>query len=112
MDLASRTMILIGASCLSGGAQQRETAFQMDTVCGLIGGCRFVVNTGDNFYDCGVYPGDNTRLVKDWEEVYKRPEFTPNIAHLKWYNTFGNHDMRINGESIGDAPRGAMAGVT
>lgn len=25
---------------------------------------------------------------------------TPNIAGLPWYNTFGNHDIVINGESL------------
>lgn len=33
---------------LAGSLQQNETAQLMDQVCGLVGGCSFVLNTGDN----------------------------------------------------------------
>ena len=33
----------------AGALQQNETALLMDQVCKLVGGCSFVINTGDNF---------------------------------------------------------------
>ncbi|KAK9841623.1 hypothetical protein WJX74_008927 [Apatococcus lobatus] len=87
-----------GDNGLLGGIQQAETALEMDRVCQYVGGCQFVVGTGDNFYECGVYPGDTTgRLYSDWIDIYKNPVKTPTIANLTWYNVFGNHDMAING---------------
>lgn len=80
-----------------GAAQQRETAFLMNEICRKLGNCKFIVNTGDNFYSCGVYPGNYTRFITDWYNVYKIKALTPYIANLKWYNTWGNHDAVING---------------
>jgi hypothetical protein len=56
--------------------------------------CAFIVNTGDNFYECGVYPGDNSRLKSDIYDVYN-PYVS--LSNLVWHSTLGNHDMVING---------------
>ncbi len=40
-----------GGCGAAGGYQQNETALLMEQVCKLVGGCSFVVNTGDNL--CG-----------------------------------------------------------
>jgi len=88
-----------GDNELQGAAQQRETAVLMDNVCGLFGGCQFVLNTGDNFYDCGVSAGDTSRYVTDWQSIYQEVTFTPNIYNLPWYQTFGNHDI-VNDGSV------------
>ncbi len=42
-----------GDNDVLGGIQQAETALEMDRVCQYVGGCNFVVGTGDNFYECG-----------------------------------------------------------
>ena len=60
----------------------------MDQVCKLIGGCSFVLNTGDNFYECGVQPNDYSRFQSDWIQVYQTP-YTPTIRYLPWFNVFG-----------------------
>lgn len=60
----------------------------MDQVCKLVGGCSFVLNTGDNFYECGVQPNDYSRFQSDWIQVYQTP-FTPTIRSLPWFNVFG-----------------------
>ena len=72
----------------AGGLQQNETALLMDQVCKLIGGCSFVLNTGDNFYECGVQPNDYSRFQSDWIQVYQTP-YTPTIRNLPWFNVFG-----------------------
>ena len=38
---------------VTGGPEQQATARALNTVCGSRG-CSFIVNTGDNFYECGV----------------------------------------------------------
>jgi hypothetical protein len=40
-----------GGCGAAGGYQQNETALLMEQVCKLVGGCSFVLNTGDNL--CG-----------------------------------------------------------
>ncbi|KAK9830874.1 hypothetical protein WJX81_000716 [Elliptochloris bilobata] len=85
-----------GDNNLQGGLQQNETALLMEQVCKIVGGCSFVLNTGDNFYECGVYPNDYSRFQSDWINVYQTP-FTPTIAPLPWFNVIGNHDIVING---------------
>ena len=60
----------------------------MDQVCKLVGGCSFVLNTGDNFYECGVQPNDYSRFQSDWIQVYQTA-FTPTIRSLPWFNVFG-----------------------
>lgn len=76
------------ACAAAGGLQQNETALLMDQVCKLVGGCSFVLNTGDNFYECGVQPNDYSRFQSDWIQVYQTP-YTPTIRYLPWFNVFG-----------------------
>ena len=76
------------AGLAAGGLQQNETAQLMDQVCKLVGGCSFVLNTGDNFYECGVQPNDYSRFQSDWIQVYQTP-YTPTIKNLPWFNVFG-----------------------
>ncbi|BDA48911.1 probable tartrate-resistant acid phosphatase type 5 [Coccomyxa sp. Obi] len=85
-----------GDNELQGGAQQAESAQLADQVCGFLGGCQAVIGTGDNFYECGVYPNDPSRFQSDWANIYQTAK-TPNLNGLTWYQTFGNHDIVING---------------
>lgn len=86
-----------GNNDIQGGLQQQQSALLADQVCGLLGGCQGILGTGDNFYQCGVYPNDSTQRFKtDWQNVYQTT-FTPNLQNLTWYNVFGNHDIVING---------------
>ncbi|KAK9918357.1 hypothetical protein WJX75_003475 [Coccomyxa subellipsoidea] len=86
-----------GDNEVQGGLQQAETAQLADQVCGLLGGCQAVIGTGDNFYECGVHPADTTnRFQLDWANIFQTSK-TPNLQGLTWYQTFGNHDMVING---------------
>ncbi|KAL6762214.1 Metallo-dependent phosphatase-like protein [Haematococcus lacustris] len=51
---------------------------------------KFVVNTGDNFYECGI--DTPMRVISDWASVYQGRR-TPATANLTWYHTIGNHDV-------------------
>ena len=50
--------------------------------------CDFIISTGDNFYDNGVYSADDERFETTWRKVYNHPA----IADLTWYISAGNHD--------------------
>ncbi|GAQ78119.1 hypothetical protein KFL_000080230 [Klebsormidium nitens] len=52
-----------------GGELQLTTAKLLAGECDAQK-CAFIVNTGDNFYECGVYTGDTTRLKTDIFDVY------------------------------------------
>ena len=97
-----------------GPWQQGNTASYLNTVCANLSAagtpCNFVLNTGDNFYQCGaddyytpggfpLTPGStaqNTRLYSDWFSMYQTSA-TPAISSLPWYSVLGNHDMTSPG---------------
>lgn len=87
-----------GNAC--GGLQQLATAKLMNAVCGRRG-CKFVLNTADNFYIHGCYAdGSNypaylqcaARFKNDWENVYNIPAME-HINGLPWISSLGNHDI-------------------
>ncbi|KAG1665672.1 hypothetical protein FOA52_005462 [Chlamydomonas sp. UWO 241] len=76
-----------------GGANQIKVAGLMQEVCGKAG-CSAILNTGDNFYECGL---DNpARWKNDWADVYQGDNMTC-IRHLSWFNVIGNHDIVATG---------------
>ncbi|MEW5300795.1 MAG: hypothetical protein WDW36_003700 [Sanguina aurantia] len=76
-----------------GGADQIMGGVAMDRMCAKEG-CQFIVNTGDNFYECGL---DNpVRWQTDFVNVYQTHN-TPSIMNLTWYNVIGNHDIVADG---------------
>ncbi|KAK9841520.1 hypothetical protein WJX74_007196 [Apatococcus lobatus] len=68
----------------------------MDQVCKYVGGCQFVVGTGDNIYGCGAYPGDTTgRLFSDWTNLYNNPlqdthHSQPDLVQRVWQPRHGH----------------------
>jgi tartrate-resistant acid phosphatase type 5 len=50
---------------------------------------RFVLTTGDNFYDDGVADLNDTHWTSSFEQVY-----TATSLQIPWYVTLGNHDYR------------------
>ena len=52
---------------------------------------QFIVNTGDNFYWCGISNTSDFQIKTDWVDPYKAlPE------GLKWYSVLGNHEYGYN----------------
>jgi hypothetical protein len=50
---------------------------------------KLVLNTGDNFYYCGIQNTSDPQVNSDYVELFG------NIG-LPWYNTLGNHDYGFN----------------
>ena len=50
---------------------------------------KLVLNTGDNFYYCGIHNTSDPQISADYVELFG------NIG-LPWYNTLGNHDYGFN----------------
>lgn len=49
----------------------------------------FVVNTGDNFYYCGILNDTDFQIKADFEDVYTG-------INLPWYSSLGNHEYGYN----------------
>jgi len=50
---------------------------------------KLILNTGDNFYYCGIHNTSDPQVNADYVELFG------NIG-LPWYNTLGNHDYGFN----------------
>lgn len=48
---------------------------------------QFVLNTGDNFYYCGIEAKDSEWWQTTYENVFSEPSMM-----VPWFNTLGNHD--------------------
>lgn len=67
-------------------AQMGKTAAQVNA--------KFVINTGDNFYYCGVQSTTDAQWKEDFEDV-----FTAESLMVPWYNALGNHDYAYSVEN-------------
>merc|ERR1719313_2605044 len=52
---------------------------------------KFVVNTGDNFYYCGVQNTTDAQLKTDYVDIY-----TADSLQVPWYGSLGNHEYGYN----------------
>lgn len=48
-----------------------------------------VLNTGDNFYYCGIQNITDYQIKKDYIDIFSK-------LNIPWYNTLGNHDYGYN----------------
>jgi len=55
---------------------------------------KFVINTGDNFYYCGVQNITDDMFKSDFEDV-----FTAKSLYVPWYGVLGNHDYAYSIEA-------------
>jgi hypothetical protein len=49
----------------------------------------FVLNVGDNFYDCGIQNLEDSNIEINYNNVFSN-------TNLTWYNSLGNHDYGYN----------------
>jgi hypothetical protein len=54
---------------------------------------RFVVNTGDNFYWCGIQNTSDFQIETDWVEPYR------GVPQVPWYGSLGNHEYGYSVEA-------------
>ncbi|CAE8610671.1 unnamed protein product [Polarella glacialis] len=64
-------------------AQMGKTATEKDA--------KFVVNTGDNFYWCGIRDTSDFQVATDWLEPFKATSL-----QVPWYSILGNHEYGYN----------------
>ena len=84
------SFIAVGDWGRDGNYRQREVAHQMDST-GAAWQARFVISTGDNFYDNGLPSVTSERWRKSYEDIYTGP-----ALQVPWYVVLGNHDYRGN----------------
>lgn len=52
-------------------------------------GSEFVLNTGDNFYYCGIQNTSDSQITTDYTNIFSG-------LGIDWYNSLGNHDYGYN----------------
>jgi len=52
---------------------------------------RFLVNTGDNFYWCGIQNTSDFQVQADWVDTYAN-----SVRAVPWYSVLGNHEYGYN----------------
>jgi tartrate-resistant acid phosphatase type 5 len=52
---------------------------------------KFVINTGDNFYYCGIQNISDPQITEDFTNIF-------NQINIPWYNCLGNHDYGFKPE--------------
>jgi len=67
------------ANELAVAKQMGKSASELDV--------KFVINTGDNFYYCGVQSITDAQFKSDFEDV-----FSDKSLFVPWYGVLGNHD--------------------
>ena len=85
---ARASFLVVGDWGREGTSNQREVAVAMGGRAEETAS-RFIVTTGDNFYEDGVKSVDDPLWKSSYEDVY-----TASSLHKPWYGVLGNHDYR------------------
>ena len=78
--------LVVGDWGRDGKHYQFHVARQMALEAKRLDG-RFIVSTGDNFYNLGVSGDEDKQWETSFENIYVEPEL-----QIPWYVTLGNHD--------------------
>ncbi|XP_009145976.1 purple acid phosphatase 17 [Brassica rapa] len=89
----SVSFITIGDWGRRGDFNQSKVAYQMGRVGEKIG-LDFVVSTGDNFYDNGLFSEYDPNFKESFSNIYTAPSL-----QKQWYSVLGNHDYRGDSEA-------------
>ena len=84
------TFLVVGDWGRDGRHNQRAVAAQMARAAETAS-ARFVITTGDNFYDDGVSSANSSQWRSSYEDIYTQPSL-----QVPWYPVLGNHDHRGN----------------
>jgi tartrate-resistant acid phosphatase type 5 len=81
-----------GGAALDAGAaaNQNGVAAQMATTAAATN-AQFVLNTGDNFYWCGIQNTSDYQVSVDFVDVYSQESL-----QVPWYGILGNHEYGYN----------------
>ncbi|XP_010505908.1 PREDICTED: purple acid phosphatase 17-like [Camelina sativa] len=89
----SVSFLVIGDWGRRGSFNQSVVAYQMGRVGEKIG-LDFVVSTGDNFYDNGLFSEHDPNFEQSFSNIYTAPSL-----QKQWYSVLGNHDYRGDAEA-------------
>jgi hypothetical protein len=81
-----------GGAALDAGAAAnvKAVASQMATTAKAVSS-KFIINTGDNFYWCGIQNTTDFQIDVDFVQPYK-----DSSLQTTWYSTLGNHEYGYN----------------
>jgi hypothetical protein len=82
-------------SAALGGYHQRDandTAAAMKAYITVNRASSFILNTGDNFYYCGIQNTSDPQISEDYTDVFGG-------MGIPWYNSLGNHDYGFEPEA-------------
>eukprot|EP01063_Lacrimia_lanifica_P008897 TRINITY_DN15969_c0_g1_i1.p2 TRINITY_DN15969_c0_g1~~TRINITY_DN15969_c0_g1_i1.p2 ORF type:complete len:325 (+),score=132.50 TRINITY_DN15969_c0_g1_i1:63-1037(+) len=82
-----------GGVAVGHGASEHAVAQQMAATAAAHGS-QMVLNTGDNFYWCGVRSPEDDLFRTDYEEVFNQTSLA-----VPWINSLGNHDYGYSVEA-------------
>jgi tartrate-resistant acid phosphatase type 5 len=85
-DPPTLTFLAVGDWGRGGAGGQREVAAAMANFADKTP-AKFVVSTGDNFYENGVASVEDPEWKRSFEDIYARPSLM-----IPWYVALGNHD--------------------
>lgn len=80
--------LVVGDWGRDGMCCQRDVAFEMARTA-RVTKPRFIVSTGDNFYNNGIAHSGDGQVERSWKGVYITPH---EELRLPWKMTLGNHD--------------------
>ncbi|CAL9221246.1 unnamed protein product [Arabidopsis halleri] len=89
----SVSFIVIGDWGRRGSFNQSIVAYQMGKIGEKID-LDFVVSTGDNFYDNGLFSEHDPNFEQSFSNIYTAPSL-----QKQWYSVLGNHDYRGDAEA-------------
>ncbi|EOA31008.1 hypothetical protein CARUB_v10014151mg [Capsella rubella] len=89
----SVSFIVIGDWGRRGSFNQSIVAYQMGRIGEKID-LDFVVSTGDNFYDNGLFSEHDPNFEQSFSNIYTAPSL-----QKQWYSVLGNHDYRGDSEA-------------
>ncbi len=89
-EAARLSYVVLGDWGRRGGSYQQDVAVQMGFTAQRLAS-RFVISTGDNFYERGVRSVTDTHWKASFERIY-----THTALMTPWYITLGNHDHKGN----------------
>ena len=72
-----------------------KVAKQMAATATAAGGIDFLVNTGDNFYYCGIQNTSDYQIAED----FTKPYGAYSSLNVPWYGVLGNHEYGYNVEA-------------
>lgn len=86
----STSFLVVGDWGRDGRCHQKNVASMMNTDAAALN-ARFIVSTGDNFYQFGVDSVNDPQFKTSFEDIYTGP-----ALQKKWFVVLGNHDYMGN----------------